>query len=194
MGTPSWPSTDFDLRKPSPIALDLAAPTSVWRVLGRGFGLPLVLACCVVLGLNHRTSGIIGVLGTLAAVALILGIEVPLLLRMQRRREAERLRRLPAGTYFVRSAATVLAGRRAPVRGTLTVDLRAMTFASQDGESSIVLPWRAIAAVTVRPGSRFQLARLSVVQTGGASWSFTVMNGHSSLGVAIRRAVAGQTS
>ncbi|HVC23655.1 MAG TPA: hypothetical protein VNH82_09565 [Candidatus Dormibacteraeota bacterium] len=107
---------------------DIHPGVSPWRALGPRFAFPIVVAIALVLALNHRSSGIIGAVGALAMFALIIPIEVPLLLRNQRRRQAERMQNLPDGAFYACRGSTVLRGHRTLTTGNMIFDEEGITF------------------------------------------------------------------
>lgn len=147
---------------------------SPWRALAPRLVIPLVVAMALVLALNHRSSGVIGALGVLVLFGLLLGIEVPLLLRNQRRRQEERLRNLPSGAFYACRCSTVLPNRRAVATGNMILDQQGLTFTPAKGDP-LVLGWREVTSIQLRRARSQPLAG-SLVLTGsdGAKHTFIV--------------------
>jgi len=99
----------------------------------------------LVLALNHRSSGIIGAVIALVVIALIIGIEVPLILRSQRKRQDERLRKLPNGAFYACRGTTVLPGNRTQVAGNMVLDQRGITFTPlRDKKAPLIVQWSEV--------------------------------------------------
>ena len=98
--------------------------------------------------LNHRSSGIIGAAIALAGIALIIGIEVPLILRSQRRRQEEKLRSLPNGAFHACRGSTVMPGHRALVTGNMILDQQGITFTPlRDNSAPLMILWFEVARI-----------------------------------------------
>ena len=107
---------------------DIEPGVSPWRTLAPRLAVPVIFAVALVLALNHRSSGIIGAVIVLAVMGAIIGIEVPLILRSQRRRQDERLRHLPNGAFYASRGSTSLAHHRIQVTGNMIFDQDGITF------------------------------------------------------------------
>ncbi len=89
---------------------------------------PIIFVLALVLALNHRSGGIIGAAIALAVMGAIIGIEVPLVLRSQRRRQAGRLRQLPNGAFYACRGSASLPHYRMQVTGDRIFDQDGITF------------------------------------------------------------------
>jgi hypothetical protein len=153
----------------------MTRPPTLWRRLASAAGIPLVVVVTgmIVLGIVSNNSAMIqGALYTLLFVGVLVAIEVPLILRVQRSRQTRRLRSSPVGTLFVAPATLEKlvrpagnprdsspapgASTRRPGqnRGTLRVGAAGATFSptgDRHTRTEMALSWQEIAEVTVTP-------------------------------------------
>lgn len=135
---------------------DIQPPTKTITGLVLARFLPaLLVSAVVVLGLNHSSSGLIGVLGGVAGTAVILGIELPLIIRGKRRNQEARLRSLPPGGLFSGRARTIsnVRGRRRVVEGDILVDASGILFTPKKVTSMppLTVPWESVSSLKLSP-------------------------------------------
>jgi hypothetical protein len=130
----------------------------------------------LVLAVNHHSSGVIGAVEAVVVTALIVGTEVPLILRSQRKRQQERLRDLPKGVFFACRASTVLPGRRAVSSGNMIFDQQGITFTAQRGKHvPLVIRWSEVVRIHLGRAPMQPLAgALVLTQTAGTKRTFIV--------------------
>jgi hypothetical protein len=155
---------------------DIQPGVSAWRALAPRLFVPIVVGIALVLALNHRSSGIIGAVIALAVFALIIGIEVPLILRSQRRRQEERLRSLPNGAFYTCRGSTVLPGHRALVTGNMILDQQGITFTPlREKSAPLVIHWSDVARIQLgRARSQPLAGSLVLNNSDGTKHAFIV--------------------
>ncbi len=155
---------------------DIESPVPTWRTLAPRFVLPMVVMAAVVLALNHRSSGVIGVSIALAILALIVGVEVPLLLRSQRKRQEERIRSLPSGVLYACRGSTALPGHRTQFVGNLVLDQQGIVFTPHRHiNTQVSIRWCEISRIQLRRARTQPLAGALILnKTDGGSHTFIV--------------------
>jgi hypothetical protein len=144
-GTPQRPAS-VTVASPPPLPpRDIQPGVSPWRALAPRLLVPIIFALVLVLALNHRSSGIIGGIIAVAVMGAIIGIEVPLLLRSQRRRQAERLRKLPNGAFYACRGSTSLPEHRIQVTGNMIFDQNGITFTPlRNTHTPLIVHWSEV--------------------------------------------------
>ncbi len=167
--------------------IDVEEAKKPLAVFGLRTGIPMALVFLVLLGLNHHRSGLIGFGIALVIMAVLVGVEGPLLMRAAARRQSELLASAPSGTAFV-GTATFLdrppetshsgqQGRTRLVPGFLAISSGGLSFRPGKVESSqpVDVPWSTIARIDVRPAPNAPLAaRLDASLRSGSQVSWTV--------------------
>jgi len=136
----------------------------------------------VLLAINHRSSGVVGAVLALAVIALIIGVEVPWLLRRQQRKQADRLRNLPDGAFYAGLASTRLPSRRGLVQGALRFEVQGASFAPLRGDrTASEIPWTSVARLRLRPAPGQPFAALLVLALSDGTERSFIVRGYSDL-------------
>ena len=166
---------------------DIQLPASPWRRLALPLGLPVLATAGVVLGLNHSSSGVIGALVAVVVLAVIIGIEVPWLLRRQRRRQAGYLNRLPHGVFYAGLARTPMPGNRGPVQGSLLLDSQGMTFTPlRGGAAPMRIPWSAVLGLRLKLAPGQPMAAAFEIATDDGTLRTFIVRGYPELARALQ--------
>lgn len=154
------------------------------RTLAIRLGIPtlLVVTLGVVGGVvTHNSALIVGALIAAALTVAVYGVEVPLILGLQRRRATDRLSSAPAGTLFVETATLITdhtdppAGTPAAstrrIKGNLRIGSLGVDFKEWDERlggplTEVSVPWAGVAETSVKTVTP-QLADLTVVTHSG---------------------------
>jgi hypothetical protein len=165
---------------------DIETPASPWRVLGPRLAIPTAFAILIFVPVVRDTKGVEAALGTLGIFILIVAIELPLLLRKQRRRQDERMRNLAPGSIYAGPAGITLPGGRREVQGDLLIDSQGVTFTpTKAGGPQINILWPSISSVTLRPArSRPLSGALMLSKNDGTTDSF-IVRGYEQLAAAL---------
>lgn len=157
---------------------DIAEPKNVTKSVIRIYVPIVVIVMALLLALNRHSSGAIGAIIAIGLLALILGIEIPLILRAQDRRQQTLMADLPAaGFYAGRASLLAHDGKRGlPVRGTILFTVAGVTFTpKKSGNPPLALGWEDVSRIRLssNPG-QIGVGRLVLTLTDGKTRAFTV--------------------
>jgi hypothetical protein len=167
----------------SPPEISVVRPKPFGRWLATRLGLPaaVLLIAMTFLGVQgHNSAAVLGGLVALAVAALIGAIEIPLLLRLQARRQRRVFDTAPEGTLFAARVSQVgtLAGaasgpesaRRGLRQGTLLLNATGISFTSsarRGGQRETNLSWQQLSAVRLTPSPGSAAGRLRAITSNG---------------------------
>lgn len=157
---------------------DITPPKNVFKSV-MGIYVPVVvLVMALLLALNHHSAGAMGGIIAIGAVFLILGIEVPLIIRGQDRRQKALMSELPDGGFYAgRVALLPYDGNRGlPVGGTVVFTVTGLTFAPRkSGAVPLEFSWSDLCRMRLAPmPGKIGVGRLTLTLTDGRTRSFTV--------------------
>jgi hypothetical protein len=135
-------------------------------------GIPSLGACMLVLVLNHRSSGLAGAAIALVVAGALVGIELPLILRAQRRAQVGLMAAAPPGMIIAVSATVVGGGQttRPGRQGTLAIDGSRVTFtAKAAGSQPDGVAWDSVRSLRVRPAPQQPWSALVELSTDHAT-------------------------
>jgi hypothetical protein len=157
---------------------DIVDPRGLSASLVRIFGPVFAIAAVAVLVANHTSSGIEGVLIAFAILAVIIGVEVPWLLRRQQERQDQDLQGLPQGGIY-RGRATLISASGEVVRltsGLMFLGNVGWSFTRKDDTDPILtVDWHDVARLSLGPRSRgIGVGHLVMQGADGRRWAFSV--------------------
>lgn len=168
--------------------VSVVRPRSFRRWIGIRLGVPaaVVLIAMAFLGVHSRNSAaVLGGLAALGVAALIGAIEIPLLLRLQARKQRRVFDTAPQGTLFAARVSQLgtLAGavsgpasaRRGLRQGTLALNATGLSFSSsarRGMQRYTNLSWQQLSAVRLTPSPGSAAGRLKAITIDGqvVSW------------------------
>jgi len=186
------------LSSPPEISVVRPKPFGRWIAVRMGFPYAVVLVAMALLGVrDHNPAAVLGGLAAVGVAALILAIEMPLVLRLQARRQRRVFDTAPHGTLFAARVSQVgtLAGavsgpasaRRGLRQGTLLINEDGISFTSsrrRGVQRDTNLRWQQLSALRLTPSPSKPTGRLKAVTTDGQIVSWLI--GHSSCGPLIQ--------
>ena len=157
---------------------DITEPKNVFKSVIRIYVPVVVIVMALLLVVNHHSSGAIGGIIAVGVTALILGVELPLIIRAQDRRQQALMADLPEGGFYA-GRASLLAhdGKRGlPVTGTIFLTATGVTFTpKKSGIPPLNLGWDGVSRIRLasNPG-QIGVGRLILTLTDGRTRAFTV--------------------
>jgi hypothetical protein len=156
---------------------DIPEPRNLVKSVVRIYVPIVVIVMALLLVLNHHSSGVIGGIVAVGVIALILGIELPLIVRAQDRRQQSLTEDLPEGGFYA-GRASLLAhdGRRLPVLGTILFTDSGVNFSPKKARiPPLTLAWNDVSRIRLaaNPG-QIGVGRLTLALTDSATRVFTV--------------------
>lgn len=110
----------------------------------------VVLMMVLVLALNHHSSGVIGATISIGVLAIIVGVEFPLIFRAQDRRQQALMRDLPEGAFFAGKASLFPfdGRRRLSMDGTIVLSADGVGFSPKKPENlDLHLGWDEVSSM-----------------------------------------------
>jgi hypothetical protein len=158
---------------------EVVPPKSSGKSLLKIFVPVAVVVVIGVLVLNHRSSGVIGVIVALAIFGLIIGIELPLILRGQRNRIERDMSTLPVGAFYKGRAEMfpVKGERRFPATGTLILDSSGVSWTKRnESRAAFAISWDRVNRIRLgpQPGKLGSVGTLRLDLTDQATRAFTI--------------------
>ncbi len=138
----------------------------------------VVLVMILLLAVSHHSGGAIGAVIAIGLVALILGIELPLISRWQRRRQETHRAQMPAGGFYAgRSSLLPSRGQHGlPATGDILLADAGINFSPKKASGeSLNVSWDSIRRIGLgpRPG-KIGVGMLTLTFTDGSTRAFTV--------------------
>jgi hypothetical protein len=157
---------------------DISEPRNVVKSVVRIYVPVVVIVMVLLLALNHHSSGAIGGIVAAGVVALILGIELPLIVRGQDRRQQSLMADLPEGGFYAgRASLFAHDGKRGlPVTGTLLLTVTGVAFTpKKNGKPPLNVAWDDVSRIRLaaEPG-KIGVGRLTLTLAGGRTRAFSV--------------------
>jgi hypothetical protein len=132
---------------------------------------PVVVVFGVLLAIAHHAAQVEGFLIALAVMALILGIEIPLITRASRRRQERRLADMAPGVFYVGPARLPAAQGSRLTEGTVELAAQGLQFMPRRASGrSLKIEWSRVASFELAPaGGRPMLGVLALQLADGGS-------------------------
>jgi hypothetical protein len=145
--------------------------------------IPGVIIFLILLAVVDRHSaGVVGAALGIGAVALILGIELPLIRRTQRRRQGAMMANLPKGGIYAGQGGLFRTDGQPPRRyadtGTILLDQRGIDFQpKKQDHPPVSIPWSDVMRIQLGPvPGKIGVGRLILSLRNGSARRFSVPN------------------
>jgi hypothetical protein len=172
----------------SPPEISVVRPRPFGRWIAIRLGLPfavMLIAMALLSVQDHNSAALLGGLAAVAVAVLIYALEIPVLLRLQARRQRRVFDNAPEGTLFASRVSQIgtLAGavsgpasaRRGLRQGTLLINATGVSFTSstrRGAQRDTSLSWQQLSALRLTPSPSKPSGRLKAITTDGqvVSW------------------------
>lgn len=151
--------------------------TNLRSVVGR-IAILLLIPIAVLIIALHRSSAAVGGLVAVAIIVLIVALEIPLMMTVQRKNALRNLRGMPHGAIFQGRASLRLShgGVERIIYGFIILTKSNLRFnPSNTTTSSLVVSWTSVSNLKLIPVSgKIGKGRLIVSLADGGSWTFSL--------------------
>jgi hypothetical protein len=140
----------------------------------------VVVVLVLLLAVAHNSAAVTGGVIAVGIMILILGVELPLIMRGQRRRQEILMNSLPNGAFYSGRASLYPPHgvRGLPTTGTILFDRAGVKFnPKKDGASPTTITWDSVIRIELAPApGKIGVGRLALSLAGGQKRVLTVPN------------------